>query len=482
MSSVSQKKGVQNLTARRATMISRSQPGPHATQGALARDLTHAGSALEDISQVSVRSSAPPAPDLCFDDDRAISPSRNDGGDSVLTRYFREMAMHPVLNPIDETAIARRVEDAEIAHWVALLSHSSAAKQILAVLESRIRCADTTEPLNIEVLDTLKRTLTARGKSAAAEARFSAACVAFASEIRLADTDRVWMAEAAALATDLVREPDVEETVADPDETWIRPRVARSSEYPRYLARVRRTHRAQELAKADFVRANLRLVVSVARRYNRGKMPLIDLIQEGNIGLMKAVERFDHKRGFRFSTYASWWIRHAISRALADKARAVRVPVHMLDTHARVTKVTNLFRAKNGREPTLKELEHDTGLSADKLELVQSFHMEAPLSLDRPVGDDDGRRFIDLLEESESRSPFEVLAARGWKEQLARLLHGLQPIEAKILTWRFGLDDGEELTLKEIGDKYNLSRERIRQLQEQALRKIRRQLEAAEAV
>jgi RNA polymerase primary sigma factor len=241
---------------------------------------------------------------------------------------------------------------------------------------------------------------------------------------------------------------------------------------------LRRAVSSAAAAKDRFIRANLRLVVSIARRFNHGRMALADLIQEGNIGLMKAVERYDYRRGFRFSTYASWWIRHAISRALADKGREVRLPVHMIDAYHRIARARRELQVKLGRQATTEELSQATQIAPGKIEKMRTYLVDQSLSLDRPVSEDDGRHFIDFLQDPswEDNAPADRMTMEAQTEEVRELLRDLKPIEADILRQRFGLDDDRELTLKEIGEKYNLSRERIRQLQEQALSKMRRAL------
>jgi RNA polymerase primary sigma factor len=408
--------------------------------------------------------------DIGIEDEERAEPKPKAGRDdsaNFLGVYFREMAALDVLKPEDEFRQARELESLEIGLWEVAFSWPLALDVVLKSIE---RTMDN----SLAEFKTIRKALAEekKGLRGASDRREKASRKA-AEKLRVMDIDRRLIAvvlgeieKMAVLAPGRV----VEERL---------PFSPRLAPFRAWHGRVRAALARVQRAKNEFVKANLRLVVSIARRFNHGRMPLADLIQEGNIGLIKAVERFDHHRGYRFSTYASWWIRHAISRALADKGRAVRLPVHMIDAYHRLAKAKRDLSSKLGRTPSSEELEAVTQIPAAKIEKMRTYLLDQSVSLDRPVSDEDGRRFVDFVQDPnhESVSPIDEMSDKAVTDEMRQLLGELKPIEADILRQRFGLDDDRELTLKEIGEKYNLSRERIRQLQEQALTKMRRALQ-----
>ena len=226
-----------------------------------------------------------------------------------------------------------------------------------------------------------------------------------------------------------------------------------------------------EEAKQAFVTANLRLVVGYARRYdNVWGIDFLDLIQEGNLGLIRAVEKFDWRRGFKFSTYATWWIRQAITRAIADKARTVRVPVHVHDTLLAVTRAQESLKARLGRNPDPGEIAEEAGVTVERVERVLA--ISHTVSLEQPIGDD-GAQLGDFIEDRDAINPVRVAEARGLTDGLRAVVEGLPEREAKIVAMRYGLDDGVPRTLEEIGEEFDLTRERIRQLERLALCRLR---------
>lgn len=370
-----------------------------------------------------------------------------------LTQYLEEMRTHEVLTPAEEVAQAERIEALEIEHWEALLSYPPARDVVRRAVSRHMR-----EPKPLTVL---RKGFADAGKTAVEKARVAAAITAAAQRLRERDVTRLCLADA--------------------DES-VRREFADKAQAKRYLARVDKAKAAQQAAKNRFMVANLRLVVSLARRYDQGLLSFADLVQEGNLGLMRAVERFDYRKGFRFSTYATWWIRHGFNRALSDRGRLIRIPVHLLDDAQRVKREAEAIWRKEGRAPTDAELAERTGFTPEKVAFIASHSTSrTPVSLDRPMGEDGDSSLLDILPSSEEVSLDENIDASRFEASVEGLLSVLSPIEASILRYRFGLDSGEEQTLHEIGQRYNLSRERIRQLQEQALRKLRSELSARQA-
>lgn len=277
--------------------------------------------------------------------------------------------------------------------------------------------------------------------------------------------------------TDLLTRQALPSTDARPLEDSVRMWLREIGKIPllslkQEIGLAKRIEKGDQVAKAILTESNLRLVVSIAKRFSGRGMTFSDLIQEGNIGLMRAVEKYDYRKGYRFSTYATWWIRQAISRAIADQARTIRLPVHIVEIMNRLLRANNKLSQQLGRDPTIEELSQETGISADRISEVKQISSE-PLSLETPLGEDEESSLSDFILDSDGISPVDAASEQILRDEIDNELNKLTPRERDILKMRFGLDSGSPCTLEEVGQHFKVTRERIRQIENKALNKLR---------